>query len=115
MESNFHRKVTLNNTAELVNVSSSRLRHIFKEETGVTPAQYLRMLRMKRAKVLLETTFLRVKEVSISVGIDYDVSFVREFKKAYGVTPAKYRQGYLICAQCTDNQRPNLLANSQIG
>lgn len=57
----------------------------------MTPAQYLRMLRNEQAKVLLETTFLRVKEISTMVGMRYDVSLVRGFKRHYGLTPAKYR------------------------
>jgi transcriptional regulator GlxA family with amidase domain len=91
MQANLGRNLTLRKLAQHVNLSPSRLRHIFKDQTGTTPAQYLRMLRHQQAKVLLETTFLRVKEISIMVGMRYDVCLVRGFKRHYGLTPAKYR------------------------
>ena len=91
MQSNLGRSLTLRKMSKEVNLSPSRLRHIFKQQTGMTPTQYLRMLRNQQAKVLLETTFLRVKEIPIILGMRHDVSLVRLFKKYYGLTPAKYR------------------------
>ena len=52
--------------AASVNLSPSRLRHLFKDETGLTPAQYLKRLRLERARELLDTSFLRLKEVIVS-------------------------------------------------
>lgn len=75
--------------AVYVNLSSSRLRHLFKEETGLTPAQYLKRLRLERARELLERSFLRLKEVMPQVGINDESHFVRDFKKVHGITPAR--------------------------
>jgi len=75
----------------LVNLSSSRLRHLFKQETGTTPTHYLKTLRVRKAELLLRTTFLSIKEVASKVGINSSSHFVREFKKMYGTTPTKYR------------------------
>ena len=77
--------------AQIVNLSPSRLRYLFKKEIGVAPAHYLRAFRLEQAKELLETTFLSVKEIIRSVGINDQSHFIREFKKSYGVTPAQYR------------------------
>lgn len=76
--------------AASVNLSPSRLRHLFKDETGLTPAQYLKHLRLKRAKELLEGSFLRLKEVMPLVGINDESHFVRDFKKAHGLPPRRY-------------------------
>lgn len=77
--------------AASVNLSPSRLRHLFKDETGLTPAQYLKRLRLKRAKELLEGSFLRLKEVMPQVGINDESHFIRDFKKAHGLPPKRYR------------------------
>ena len=78
--------------AASVNLSQSRLRHLFKDETGLTPAQYLKRLRLERARELLDRSFLRLKEVMPLVGINDESHFVRDFKKAHGLPPRRYRQ-----------------------
>src|SRR5215217_5935917 len=80
--------------AALVNLSPSRLHQLFKEETGLPPARYLRRLRMRRAKELLETTNLSVKQVMAAVGVSDESHFVRDFKESCGLTPAKYRERF---------------------
>jgi len=74
-----------------VNVSSARLRQLFKKNTGRSPMQYLKDLRMLQAEYLLRRTFLSIKEITFRSG-SRDVShFVRDFKKQYGVTPSEFR------------------------
>lgn len=80
--------------AESVNLSPSRLHQLFKRETGVPPARYLRLLRMERARELLETTHLSVKQVMARVGVTDESHFVRDFKKTHGLTPARYRESF---------------------
>ena len=77
--------------AASVNLSPSRLRHLFKDETGLTPAQYLKRLRLERARELLDRSFLRLKEVMPLVGINDESHFVRDFKQAHGLSPRQYR------------------------
>jgi Helix-turn-helix domain len=57
----------------------------------MSPIRYLKQLRMEKAKHLLETSFLSVKEITFRVGINDDSHFVRDFKKAYGKAPTQYR------------------------
>ena len=78
--------------AVLVNLSGSRLRHLFKQETGTTPAQYLKAIRLKKAATLLRTTFKSIKEIAMSVGLTTASYFVREFRKSYGMTPTEVRK-----------------------
>lgn len=77
--------------AAATNLSPSRLRHLFKSETGLTPAQYLKRLRLEGARELLEGSFLRLKEVMPRVGVSDESHFVRDFKKVHGLPPIKYR------------------------
>jgi transcriptional regulator GlxA family with amidase domain len=99
MTADIRREVLLDELAQSLNISTSRLRHLFKDETGLSPTQYLKMRRMQKAKELLETTFLSVKEVMLQVGVKDKSHFIRGFKKAHGLSPAQYRTQYLITKQ----------------
>ena len=55
---------------------------------------YLRSLRMERARGLLESSFLSVKEIAHEVGINEASHFVRDFKIIYGVTPTHHRMHF---------------------
>ncbi len=94
MQNDLRHSYTLCKMARVVNLSPSRLRHLFKSDTNMTPTQYLHTLRMQAAKQLLETTWLRIKEIGSMVGIAGQSHFVREFKRVYGCTPANYRKRY---------------------
>jgi YesN/AraC family two-component response regulator len=91
LKEEFRQEPSLSEMAQVVNLSPSRLRYLFKKETGTAPGHYLRTFRLERAKVLLETTFLSVKEIIGSIGVNDQSHFIREFKKSYGLTPAQYR------------------------
>jgi transcriptional regulator GlxA family with amidase domain len=74
-----------------VNLSPARLRQLFKEETGRSPLQYLRDLRLQVARELLRSTFLSIKEVAFRSGAQNLSHFMRQFKKQCGVTPSEFR------------------------
>ncbi len=87
--------LSLNELAQSLNLSTSRLRHLFKDEMGQSPVQYLKAQRMQKAKELLETTFLNVQEIMLRVGVKDKSHFARDFKRIYGLSPLKYRAQYL--------------------
>lgn len=99
MTVDLRREMSLDELARSLNLSASRLRHLFKDETGLSPVQYLKAQRMERAKELLETTFLSVKEVMLQVGVKDKSHFIRGFKKVYGLSPSQYRTRYLMAKQ----------------
>ena len=78
--------------ASRINLSPSRFRALFTAQTGVGPAQYLQWLRLRRARLLLERTFLSVKEVMGLVGYNDPSHFARDFRRAHGVAPSQLRQ-----------------------
>ena len=87
----FRGQLNLGKLGELVNLSPSRLRHLYKIEKGETPTQHLHFLRMQEAGTLLETTFLSVKQIMNKVGMCDDSNFTREFKRVHGMSPTKFR------------------------
>jgi two-component system, response regulator YesN len=88
---NYHRKLTLAEMAATVHLSRFRLSHLFKVDIGTSPERFLARVRLEKAKHLLETEFLTVKEVMSQVGISDASYFSRSFKAAYRVTPTKCR------------------------
>lgn len=76
---------------ELVNLSPSRFRHLFKQEMGMSPRRYLRELRFRKAETMLARTFLSVKEITERAGLAPINHFMRDFKKRHGITPGAYR------------------------
>ena len=87
-------ELSLGEFAQSVNLSVWRLCHIFKSDVGMPPIRFLRLLRMERAKHLLESSFLSVKEIAYQVGLNDESHFVRDFKSTYGFSPALYRLNF---------------------
>ena len=83
----------LDDIAANLNLSASRLRHLFKAQIGLSPGQYIKLLRLERAKSLLESSFLTVKEITGRVGASDVSHFVRDYKAVYGETPSNARAG----------------------
>ncbi len=84
-------RLNSNDLALPINLSSSRLRHLFKAETGQTVGQYRKDARLEKARVLLRTTLLSVKEIMHHVGISSNSHFARDFKEECGLSPTQYR------------------------
>jgi transcriptional regulator GlxA family with amidase domain len=93
MNDNLNRKLTINEMAMAVGRSTSHLRRLFKAQTGKPVATYLKDLRLRHSRDLLETTFLSVKQIAARVGQSAN-HFVTDFKKMHGVTPARFAARY---------------------
>ena len=64
-----------------------------KTLTGMTPADYIRSARMRKAAELLSNEKMTVAEASYKVGIEDSHYFIKLFKQQYGITPKKYQKG----------------------
>ena len=92
MEERLDTPVSLTDFAAAVNLSPSRMARVFKQHTGKPPARYLHDLRLARARVLLERTYLSVKQVMVCVGLHDPSHFSRDFRRAHGFSPSHLRQ-----------------------
>jgi transcriptional regulator GlxA family with amidase domain len=108
---------TLGKMAESVNLSAPYFCFLFKSITGVSPAKYLKELRMRQAATLLTTTFLSVKEIVRRVGLTDESHFVRDFKRRYRLTPSEFRNAAFLSAGSTKREtlRENWPMNRKIG
>lgn len=85
----------INQLAGSVNLSASRLRHLFKAETGLGLKKCLIESRLETGRELLESSLLTVKEITARVGYTHVSHFVRDFKRTYQSTPTRYRRHHL--------------------
>ncbi|MCH5174847.1 MAG: response regulator [Prevotellaceae bacterium] len=58
--------------------------------TGKGPAEFIRVIRMKRAKQYLEQSRMPIAEVSAAVGYSTPKRFTENFKTEYGTSPSEY-------------------------
>jgi len=83
--------ISLTTLAERVGLSPSYLGQVFSRQLGVSCVDYLAKIRMEEAARKLTETNLTVQQISESIGILNTSYFYTLFKKAYGMTPHRYR------------------------
>ena len=82
---------TMGTLAEHLGISGTVLAVKFKNIMDISPSDYLAMLRMEKAKELLEKTDMQVKEICLAVGYEDARVFIRRFKNYTNNTPGQYR------------------------
>ncbi len=82
--------------AARANFSLSHFFALFKRLTGYTPIDFFIRLKMERARVLLEGTSLKVKEIAAALGYGDPFYFSRVFKLVNGAAPADYRHAHRL-------------------
>ena len=85
--------MSLENFANLMQVSPVYLSRIIKQELGTSFVILVTQLRMSKAIQLLSATDLPINEIAEKVGYDTQHYFSTAFKKAVGVSPNQYRKG----------------------
>jgi AraC-like DNA-binding protein len=75
-----------------LNLSESRLQHLFKQKTGVGLGHLLTEKRLQKAAELLAHTTRRIKEIAAAVGYEHTSSFTRAFEQRFSQAPAAYRR-----------------------
>ena len=83
--------LTIQQIAEDLGVSYSNFRKLFKEFTGISPALYQQDLRLQRAKELLATTTLSIKEIAYRLRFESPDYFSSKFKIKTGKKPSEFR------------------------
>lgn len=78
--------------SEQVNVSTSYVSKVFKEEYGTGVVEYMNWLRIDHAKKIMKEQELTVKEIAEKVGFTSDIHFIRIFKKYEDITPGVYQK-----------------------
>ncbi len=94
VEEHCRERVTLDEVARVVHLSPSRVRHVFREVSGVGFKEYTTRVRLAEAKRLLLSTDLSVEEVAHGVGYTNVHQFYAVFQRYSTLLPAEYRRYY---------------------
>lgn len=84
-------ETTIQDIAEELGVSYSNFRKLFKEYTGLSPSTYQQELRLLRAKELLSTTDLSIKEIAYRLNFESPDYFSAKFKAKMGIKPSEVK------------------------
>jgi transcriptional regulator GlxA family with amidase domain len=78
--------------ANEVSVSARYLTLCFKQETGITPIEYLNRYRIKQACRLLKASRIKVTEVAMACGFSDSTHFGRVFRTEMGISPRAFQR-----------------------
>ena len=92
MQESVEADISMPDVAVHLGVNYASFRHLFKEYTGMSPAQYFINLRLHRAKEMLRGTNASVKEISIILHFENPEYFATHFKKKTGMSPSEFRR-----------------------
>lgn len=92
IDSHYQENVTLDQLAEICHVSKYHLAHVFTEEYGVSPINYLISKRISEAEHLLNTTDFSLSLISNTTGFSSPSYFAQIFKKQKGISPTEFRK-----------------------
>lgn len=89
---NYMEEVSIEKLSHLCHVSTSHFRRLFKQVLGWSPLDYVQMVRIDRACVLLYNCDYSVTEIGLQVGYPSPSSFNRQFRRIHGISPSQWRQ-----------------------
>lgn len=91
VDSNYTRNISAKHVAESCFVNPSYASRCFQKEFQKTITDYIQEVRIKRARVLLSSTTVPIRNIALNVGFSEGNYFSRAFHKSVGMTPQEYR------------------------
>ena len=92
MEENFSNDVSLENIASVATMNSQHFLRMFKQVYLITPHQYLIDLKLKKAKELLQNSWISIQDICHAIGFESVFSFSVLFKNRFGMAPSYFRR-----------------------
>lgn len=89
----FLNHLSLDSVAENLNLSSSYLSKLLKQETGLSFIDYLTSVRIKRSIDIMSDPTVKIYQIAELVGYNNQHYFCKAFKKITGCSPKEYRGG----------------------
>ena len=94
IQENLEERLDVPTIAHQAGMSVSSLHHDFKRATRMTPVQYLKQVRLLRARQLILDEGCQAAEAALRVGYGSPSQFSREFKRYFGLPPRRYAESW---------------------
>ncbi|HUC60676.1 MAG TPA: helix-turn-helix domain-containing protein [Alphaproteobacteria bacterium] len=91
---NLRAKCTIDRLAQRAGMSRRSFTRLFRQETHLTPADFVELARLDEARRLLENKALSSKQVAARAGFGSAAGMRRAFQRRLGTTPQEYRQRF---------------------
>ena len=92
MNHHLYEPITVQTVADAVSLSPSPFSRQFKVHTGYSPYEYIVLRRIDKAKHLLTSTQMSVKEIAYHTGYNSEENFIHSFQKNVGISPGMFRK-----------------------
>jgi AraC-like DNA-binding protein len=89
LNTHYAEPLSIDNLAQMINLSPSALHHRFKAVTAMSPLQYQKQLRLQEARRLLLAESGDVSSVGYKMGYESPSQFSREYSRLFGASPSK--------------------------
>ena len=87
---NLSNEIKNDDLAKMIGVSTVYFRKLFAQVYGMSPMNYVKNLRIKKAKEMLRSDHGSITDIAFSLGYSNIYDFSRDFKKRTGTPPSKY-------------------------
>ncbi|MGC4031186.1 MAG: AraC family transcriptional regulator [Tepidisphaeraceae bacterium] len=99
MNANFDKPMSVEDLAKMAHLSVPVFHQHFKAVTATSPLQYIKAVRLTKARLLMMQDGLSAKEACRQVGYESDSQFSREFRRYFGTSPVASVRGMATTAE----------------
>ena len=92
MEKNINQELSIEEIAGLCYVSPCTFRRLFREYSGMSPAQYRSRAKIELAKKFLKSDIMPLSQIAETLNFEDTAYFCRVFKKICGCTPSEFKK-----------------------
>lgn len=105
--SHIKERITIEDLADVLGVSSSYLSRLFKKEVGISVSAYIRNQKIDMAKNLLRFSDYSMIDIANRLAFSSQSHFIQQFREVEGMTPKKYRDEYYMIQWDTTYSEPS--------
>ncbi len=91
MEANLAEPLSMSEVTDMVGISTRHLERVFREVFNETPARFYKRLRVKQARVMIETTLMPLMDIALATGFGSRSTLAKAVGDEYGQTPSRMR------------------------